>query len=466
LEAEADGAATAAGDAIAAPAGVDEGDVEAGEAGADEGFDEGGVEALVGDAIAVEDYPVAGLQVEGALREGGAGDEEEEQGSEHGIVRISPILYRGGEASGDRVHNRGMAVELIAPLKSRDLGAVRAIVARDGEAARHASVIVQAAGLGWPEATALLLEQGADANAEWRNYRPLHALMQEEPHAAAGQPAAERVETLRLLLRRGADPELRGAWPATRALLIAGFVGLPVYTEILLEAGAAVDGFAAAALGDVALFRRIFKKDPGLATAREGGVLTALMCACGTRLNAKGGAAIAELLLDNGADANAQAKSWGRFVDVAHFAATAKNKAAFRLLLERGANPHEALVPAIWNGGLDYAQLALDHGANPDVPRPEKRPLLNNLITWGQMGPTLWLLERGANPNLADARGYTALHQAASRGNVRMLEALLAHGADPTLKDANGDTAYEVAEAKGKAKVIALLAAREKGRGR
>jgi hypothetical protein len=36
---------------------------------------------------------------------------------------------------------------------------------------------------------------------------------------------------------------------------------------------------------------------------------------------------------------------------------------------------------------------------------------LNNLVRWGQIRQSLWLLERHANPNLADERGWTAVHR-------------------------------------------------------
>ena len=41
----------------------------------------------------------------------------------------------------------------------------------------------------------LLVRSGADVNATWRNYRPLHALMQEKPHNDANGPSAARPST-------------------------------------------------------------------------------------------------------------------------------------------------------------------------------------------------------------------------------------------------------------------------------
>jgi ankyrin repeat protein len=63
------------------------------------------------------------------------------------------------------------------------------------------------------------------------------------------------------------------------------------------------------------------------------------------------------------------------------------------------------------------------------------KPLLNDVIRWGQIPQTTWLLEQGASPNVPDERGWTAVHQAASRGNVRMLRAVLDAGGDARRRD-------------------------------
>ena len=72
------GAASAAGDAVAAPAGMDQADVGVREARHDVSFGEGGVEALIGDAVAEEDNAVAIAECKGVLCGGGAGRGQEE----------------------------------------------------------------------------------------------------------------------------------------------------------------------------------------------------------------------------------------------------------------------------------------------------------------------------------------------------------------------------------------------------
>src|SRR4051794_39081961 len=104
--------------------------------------------------------------------------------------------------------------DLIAALRTRDLKAVRAAIAADPKAARGARAIVEAGRLAFQPALALLVKAGADLNATFRNYRPLHALLQEDPHAAAGKQSL-------------------GAWPSARGIVVAGFVGVPEYVQVL-----------------------------------------------------------------------------------------------------------------------------------------------------------------------------------------------------------------------------------------
>jgi ankyrin repeat protein len=296
-----------------------------------------------------------------------------------------------------------------------------------------------------------LLAQGADVNAVWRGYRGLHALIQEKPQG-------DGAECLRWLLAQGADPELPGAWPPARAILVAAFSGVPAYVEALRESGAVVDAFVAAALGGDAGVAAALAHNPAFATARDPHGLTALHCCCATRMGEF--TAIAQRLLDAGAEVTARAKSWNHEVDAAHFAASAKHPRIFELLLERGTDPTEALTHATWHGTLEMAGIALRHGGAPDRAVSNGRPLLNDLVRWGQFTPALWLLEQGASPNVADNEGWTAVHQAASRGNERMLRALLEDGGDRTRRDRHGMTPHDIAMTTKGRKLVRLLSAR------
>ena len=334
---------------------------------------------------------------------------------------------------------------------------MRAAIQADPKTARHPQFIGAAAGCAFLPAVQLLHKNGADLNGAWRNYRPLHNLIQSDPHAAAGNPEPSRLACLDWMLEHGADPEQLGAWPAARAIIIAAFVGAPEYVRRLKQAGARIDGFVAAALGDCKLLERILHDRPGFALERDGGLLTALQCAAGSRLPKVKNVEAATLLLDAGADPNARTRTWGHDVDAAYFAAGANSKAMFDLLLERGADPTEALSHAVWGKHYELAELALARGAQPDRAIANGKPLLNDLIRWGQIPQTKWLLSHGASPNVPDAEGWTAAHQAASRGNAQLLGAVIEAGADLARRDKQRNTPRDIARLMKRDKLVAML---------
>jgi ankyrin repeat protein len=334
--------------------------------------------------------------------------------------------------------------DLIQMLRAGKLREFRAAVKADTKAARHARVVLTAAQLAMQPALALLKTAGADLNASWRNYRPLHALLQEDAHAAAGEPAPERLACLEWLLKNGADPEQLGAWPSARAIIVAAFVGSPEYVRVLRRSGAKIDGFAGAALGDRKLVEKTLRARPSFSRERDHGGLTALQCAAGSRMPKADVLPVAQLLIAAGAEVGALTKSWAHDVDAVYFAAGTKNRAMFDLLLDHGADATQALSHAVWAASYDLAESALAHGAVIDRATANGKPLLNDMIRWGQIPKMRWLLERKASPNVPDSRGWTAVHQAASRGNVRMLRAVLDAGGDPKRKDKQGQTPREL----------------------
>ena len=336
--------------------------------------------------------------------------------------------------------------------------AIRVALKADPAAAKIPRMIGTAAGRALLPAVKLLHQHGADPNAVWRNYRPLHNLMQSDPHSAAGKPGPERLACLEWLLANGADPELTGAWPAARALIIAAFAGRPEYVTLLRTAGAVVDGFTGAALGDAKTVAKTLAKNPEFARERDSGALTALQCAAGSRLPNVDSIAVATLLLDAGADPNAQTRTWGNTVDASYFACGAQDAAMFELLLKRGADPTVAVGHAVWRKHYHLAERALAHGANLDRATASGKPLLNDLIRWGQIPQTIWALAHGASPNIADTDGWTAAHQAASRGNAQLLRAVVDAGADLTRRDHRGRTPSDVARMRKRAKLVAMLA--------
>jgi ankyrin repeat protein len=352
--------------------------------------------------------------------------------------------------------------DLLECVKARDLAGMRSALTRQPEEAKSPRPANAAAGMAWRDGLALLEKHGADFNGIHRGYRPLHVLIQESPHEHDGKPSPQRIACLEWLLENGANPELEGGWPPVRAILTATSTGVAEYVEVLRAANAKVDGFVEAALGDVNKIEKRLNQEPGLAknrTSPHG--TTALHCCAASRLQTGHFAPVARLLLDHGADLHASCRGWNRHIDATYLAVGSGQKETVELFLERGANPDDVLTHAMWQKNpADFGEIALRHGADVNRARyassckDGEKPLLNQMIRWGQFPSVFWLLEKGANPNLADPRGWTAVHQAASRGNEKLLRAVLDAGGDSTGKTKEGQTPLDIAQAESLIRIL------------
>lgn len=350
-----------------------------------------------------------------------------------------------------------MPSDLVLAIRSGKLASVRAALAAAPDAARHPQAIGAAAGRAFLPALRLLHHAGADVNASWKNYRPLHNVIHSDPQENHAAPK-DSLACLDWLLKHGADTELLAGWPSVRPLILSAFVGKRDCLKLLLASGARRDGFTAAALGDINALKAELRRNPKIIDGRDGGVLTALQCAAGSRLAPAKTSEAARTLLDAGADPRALSRSYASEIDAAHLAVSSGNLPLYELLMDRGADPTASLPPAVWRCNWPMAEAALSRGAAPERAQSGDRPLLSDLIRWGQFEAAVWLLPRQRNLDVADQQGWTALHQAASRGNLRMLQALLAAGADPMRRDKKGATPLDIARAGGKPKIVAALA--------
>ncbi len=141
---------------------------------------------------------------------------------------------------------------------------------------------------------------------------------------------------------------------------------------------------------------------------------------------------IAKLLLDAGADVNAESDAYGGRSTTLGLTATSahpKNAdvqiALLELLIERGAiiehaDGDGAVRGSLANGCSEAAQYLAERGARVD---------LIGAAGMGRIDIVESLLERGANPGAAGRHGDTALHQAAYAGHAKIVELLLSRGA-------------------------------------
>ncbi|KAF6040293.1 TNKS2 [Bugula neritina] len=215
------------------------------------------------------------------------------------------------------------------------------------------------------EVTELLLEHGACVNvADLWKFTPLHEA------AAKG-----KYEICKLLLKHGADPQRRNRDGHDPLDLVK--VG-DIDTADLLRGDAAL--LEAAKKGELlrvqklATFQNINCRDT------QGRNSTPLHLAAGYN-----NVEVAEFLLQNGADVNAQDK-----------------------------------------GGL--------------IP-------MHNASSYGHVDIAALLIKYSTCVNAVDKWGFTPLHEAAQKGRTQLCALLLNHGADPTMKNQEGQTPYDLTTA-------------------
>ncbi|HEX9259564.1 MAG TPA: ankyrin repeat domain-containing protein [Acidimicrobiales bacterium] len=167
------------------------------------------------------------------------------------------------------------------------------------------------------------------------------------------------------------------------ALLVAAYRGHHGVVDALRSAGAELDAFDAAALGDLTLLERQLDLDPNLAEAFSADGFTAL-----------------------------------------HFAAFFGRPDAVALLLTRAA-PIEA------EARNDMRVRPLHSAAACFEPKARRRCCE-------------LLLEAGAEVDARQQGGFTALMEAAQHGDAELVRLLLARGADPHLAADDGRTAANI----------------------
>ncbi len=258
----------------------------------------------------------------------------------------------------------------------------------------------------------------------------------------------------KLLLERGADPKGRndgyGGWSP---LMLATARGDAAIASLLLEAGAAVGVFEAAALGDVDRVSARLRSDP--ASACEA-------CADGTTpLHLAASPGMAQLLLDAGADPSA-VDNYGTTPLHSALGRTSRAPEAREvvdLLIQAGAQADAAVYAALG----DVESLSSVFEAD--------RTALNRLTSWGgsplhaavshgRLESVRWLIGRGAGISLRDGAGATPLHLASMAPNngIGIAQLLVEAHADPQARDeTHGATPLSWAEFQRKPELAAFL---------
>jgi len=235
--------------------------------------------------------------------------------------------------------------------------------------------------------------------------------------------AVERgeVEMVRLLLDRGANPNMRGNSEQT-ALLAATRASIPVGPQLdiirsLLDGGADIDA-----------------QDDSGRTALMGAVLEDRIL-------------LLDLLLRKGASLNLRYLKRDTALDMADGHGYGRHPEALRLLRQAHSRPviplKSRLIRAVRRRNSRLVDALLREGASADTRVELGLPLLHLAVAAGDLATVRVLLRRGADVNLRDPQGVTPLMRAASarRADIQLVHLLLALGANSLAKDNRGDDA-------------------------
>jgi ankyrin repeat protein len=267
-----------------------------------------------------------------------------------------------------------------------------------------------------------------------------------------------RIDVLRFLLEYGADPDGGPAeydrWPP---LLCAISKGHPEAARLLIEHGARVDAFAAAALGDAGRMAAILSDDPD-AVSRTGPNRA-------TPLHFATAVDVARMLIAAGADPEAVDQHGMTPLRTAAYAGD-RGRAVARFLLapDGGADIFVAAALDDTDGIrrlLDRDTTLLD-ARDPSVGPASARggTALHIAASLGREAAARALLEHGADPDARSDEGHAPLHYAAGGGHTGMVRLLLEHGATLALADSqHGATAEDWANFFGHHDVERLLRA-------
>lgn len=355
---------------------------------------------------------------------------------------------------------------LCEAIAGKDLKLLRQSIGKDSQAALHWKPIMDAAYSAQPQMVTTLLKAGVDPDIVSGNANRHTPLVRVIERRTTIPKTKGHTEVVEVLLAAGADPNKAGGQHRLAPIGCAAIGGFEHFIEMLLKAGASMGFHLAAMLYDKALIKKSLEK-MDVDTTDESN-RTALHCLAFSGLykqserHLKDQLACAELLLKAGADVDAAERAG---VEEAGFNATPLwravgwqgNEALAGYLLDRGANPDNAIFAASFEGTEKLLDLLTRFGVNVDHKVAGRTPL-GDLMYYKRPAMASWLLEHDADPNSEDGTGKTPLHHAAANGvKVETLQLLLDHGADPTLKDHEGRTSLLVAVQKGRGKLVRLL---------
>jgi ankyrin repeat protein len=299
----------------------------------------------------------------------------------------------------------------------------------------------------------LLLDKGADVNAQGGNYG----------NALQAASARGHEQVVKTLLDKGADVNAQGGRYGN-ALQAASVKGYKQVVKMLLDKGADVNAQdrlysnalrAASAEGHEQVVKMLLDKGAD-ANAQGGRYSNALQAA-----SFRGHEQVVKMLLDKGADANAQG---GRYSNALAAASVTGHEQVVKMLLDKCADINvqgeyysNALQAASWGGHKQVVKMLLNKGADINAQSERYGNALQAASAEGHEQVVKTLLNKGAVVNTQGGHYSNALQAASEEGHEQVVKMLLDKGADINAQSERYGNALQAASAEGHEQVVKLL---------
>ncbi|RDW57747.1 Pfs, NACHT and ankyrin protein [Coleophoma crateriformis] len=315
------------------------------------------------------------------------------------------------------------------------------------------STIIFAATSGKIDMVKLLIETGADVNAQGGR------------HGNALQAASihDHESIVQLLIKKGANVNAQKGHYGN-ALQAASHGGHESIVQLLIEKGADVN-----AQGGL--------YSNALQAASDSGheSIVQLLIEKGANVNAQGGRygnalqtasihnhkSIVQLLIEKGANINAQG---GHYRNALQAAISGGHESIVQLLIEKGANFNaqggdfgNALQAASHGGHESIVQLLINKGANVNAQGGPYGNALQAASSGGHESIVQLLIEKGANINAQGGHYGNALQAASNRGHESIVQLLIKKGADINAQGGHYGNALQAASSSGHESIVQLL---------